>query len=135
MGIETSLKTVFDADATISGLVGSRIRPEVGYVGETGETIAYSVAETLVDHSEGVASLRKGSIVLECWGPTKARADALFDAVSAELDVSYPRTFGDVYLQMMRRVRSDSASSAITDTGENVPDWYLRTMEYSAVWH
>ena len=135
MGIETSLKTVFDADATISGLVGGRVRPEVGYPGETAETIAYSAADTPVDHSEGVTALRKGAIVIECWGPTKDRADALFAAVAAELDVSYPRTFGDVYMQSMRRIRGDASASSVEDTNENVPDWYLRTMEYVAVWH
>lgn len=134
MGIETSIKTVFDADATISSLVGDRIRPEVGYVGENGDTIAYTTQETPVFHSEGVASLTKGSIIFECWGTTKAAADALFDAVSAELDGAYPRDFGDIYMQTMMRVRGDSSASAIEDTGENIPDWYLRTMEYTAVW-
>lgn len=136
MGLRTSIYSVLNGDSTVSGLVGTRIRPEVGYPQENAQQITYSSTEEPVYHSEGKASLVKSSITFTCWGVTPAEADAVFDAVAAEMESSAgPRTFGDIYVQSLFRVRADSEAVATTVTSENVPDFYMRQMEYRAVWH
>lgn len=135
MGLETSIVTVLTDDATVAALVDDRVRPEVGYPEEDDAQITYTYTDEPVYHSTGVAALRYSRISLTCWGRTKESADLVFDAVKSELEGSdCPKTFGDVYLQTLRRTNADARASAISETSENTPDWWVRSMEYFAAW-
>ncbi len=135
MGLEASIVTVLTTDATVLALVADRVRPEVGYPEENASQITYTYTDEPIYHSEGVAAIRQSRITLTCWGREKEDSDAVFEAVKAELEGSAcPKTFGDVYLQTLRRTNADARASAISETSENTPDWWIRSMEYFAVW-
>lgn len=136
MGLETSIYTVLTGDATVSSLVATRVRAEAGYPEENGSQVTYSATDEPVHHSTGVAAIKRSTITLTCWGAEKDDADTLFDAVKSALETTAaPKTFGDIYVQTLRRTRADARAVAISVTSENTPDWWIRDMEYFAVWH
>ena len=84
MSAETSLRAILVADATVAGLVGTRVRAERAEQGDPRPFVVYTRTgtEPYVD-LQGTVLASQVSIDVQCWANSRTAADALADAVSA----------------------------------------------------
>lgn len=99
--IGTAIQDYLAADATVSGLVGTRIRPDVLKQGETMPAVTYRVISTRHEHNINGAKtgIARSRIQIDCYAETRLGANALAEAIrkSGILDRGHKTTHG-VYI-------------------------------------
>ena len=75
------------SDGTVSGLVGTRIRPAMLRQEDALPALVYNViANVHVNHVSGLAGLSHARIQVDCWAASHSAAETLAAAVRARLD-------------------------------------------------
>lgn len=99
--IGTAIQDYLTADATVSGLVGTRIRPDVIKQSETMPAVSYRTISTRHEHNINGAKtgIARSRIQFDCFADTRIGANALAEAIrkSGILDRGHTTTHG-VYI-------------------------------------
>ena len=87
MSLETGLYTALTSDSTVSGLVGSRIYPEIMPQGVTYPAISYQRISTVrTVMLSGVDDFTQVRVMIDCWDDSYSGAKALASAVKSAID-------------------------------------------------
>lgn len=87
MSVETELRARLIADATVNGLVGTRIYPEVLPQNPTLPAITYQdISMTSVQNLAGAAGMLMRRVQIDSFAATRVGVVALADAIRASLD-------------------------------------------------
>ena len=87
MSLETGLYTALTADSTLSGLVGSRIYPEIMPQGVTYPAVSYQRVSTgRTNLLSGVDDFTEVRVIIDCWDDSYSGVKAVADAVKSAID-------------------------------------------------
>ena len=87
MSLETGLYSALSADATVSGLVGARIYPEIMPFDVTYPAISYQrISTARYQTLESVDDFTQVRIQVDCWDSTYSGVKALANAVKNAID-------------------------------------------------
>lgn len=87
MSLETGLYTALTSDSTISGLVNSRIYPEIMPQGVTYPAISYQRVSTVRSQMlSGVDDFTQVRVIIDCWDDSYSGVKAVADAVKSAID-------------------------------------------------
>ena len=87
MSLETGLYTALTSDSTISGLVNSRIYPEIMPQGVKYPAISYQRVSTVrTQMLSGVDDFTEVRVIIDCWDDSYSGVKAVADAVKSALD-------------------------------------------------
>lgn len=121
--IEEELRTYLLADATIAGLIGTRLYPDILPQSPTMPALAYSVAGGVSVHStDGASNLAGPRFQVDCWGATKNQAINLYNAVRKRLNGKRTGNIQGAFLEGWR------------DLYDPQPQLYRRIADFM-VWH
>lgn len=118
--ISATIRSILAADATVSGLVSTRIRSDFISQGETMPAIAYWVVTTTPsEHLTGIADIARARIRIECYATTRSGSHTLGDAVRLALELS---NRGDNSGQFINSISLTSGESDLIDRPERGTD-------------
>lgn len=87
MSVLSDVRTYLLADATLGGLVGSRVYPLILPQSPTMPAVTVSVVSGDRHHStDGPSGLATPRVQVDCWGSTYSSANDVFEAVRKRLD-------------------------------------------------
>ena len=87
MSLETGLRAALLADGTVSGLVGTRVYPEVMPHDVTYPAISYQRVSTVrTQFLTGVDDFTQVRLQVDCWASSYADAKSLANAVKSAID-------------------------------------------------
>lgn len=125
--IAEGLRTLVLADATVAGLIGTRMFPVILPQNPTLPAITYQyLSGRSVVSNDGASGLAESTFQIDCWGATYASTDELYEAVRDRL-IAYKGDAGGVDVQGIFLVRKRD----LYDYDARV---YRRTADWS-VWH
>lgn len=117
-------------DATVSGLVGTRVYPGMAPQGCARPFIVYQrVSGEAYPDLDGMTGIVKSRVQVDCYANTYQAASALYAAAIAALDVS-PGTYGGIELASILR---DTAPQDFIET-EVDPKLYRVQQDFSAIY-
>lgn len=126
--ITASIRTLTLADATVSGLVATRMYSDVLPQSATMPAITYSmITETPYEHLAGIVSVSQATIQVDCFGATRSSANALADAVRLQLE----KYRGVVGTQQILEINHTSARDGY-DRAESGTDQlrFIRSLDF-----
>ncbi|MES2959801.1 MAG: DUF3168 domain-containing protein [Pseudomonadota bacterium] len=85
MSVETELHASLLAHAPLAALIGTRLAPDKIAQGEARPYIVYVVGREPTYHLDGTLATTLYTVRLQCWGDTRAQAEAVADALEAAL--------------------------------------------------
>lgn len=88
MGLGSTVRTILLQDATVSGLVGTRVYPKILPQSPTLPAITYQRVSRVqvADHLTGPGSMGRPRVQVDVWASTDSAAEALGAAVKARLN-------------------------------------------------
>ena len=87
MSIESALRTFLLDDATVAGLVGTRIYPQILPQNPTYPALSFQrVSAVRLRALDGVVGVAQARFQIDCWALTYAQCRALASAVRVRLD-------------------------------------------------
>jgi hypothetical protein len=133
--IEEAIYYLLSNDATVSGLVGTRIYPMVVPRNAAMPAIAYQQISGVREHTmTGPIGMVKARFQINCWAETYATADAIAEAVRKELD-GYSGVASDTWiyditlLQGADKIEVLPGVDVLTTTGKRL-DFLVWYKEY-----
>lgn len=125
--IVEGLRTFMLADATIAGLVGTRVYPNILPQSPTVPAISYQFISGTDDvTTDGPSGLANPTIQIDCWATTYAAMDGLFQAVRKRIN-GYSGLAGTIAVHGVFLVRK-------RDLYDNDTKLHRRTADWS-IWH
>lgn len=123
--IAEGLRTFLIADATVAGLVGTRIYPAILPQDPTYPAISYQYIAGASDIStDGPTGLANPTFQIDCWAPTYAAMDALFEAVRKRLN-GYKGVAGGAAVQGVFLVRKRDLYDNDAKVHRRSADWSI----------
>lgn len=97
--VEDAIRTILLADGTVSGLVGTRIRPHAAHPSDDYPYIVYfRISTRHIESFDGSAGLAGARIQVQCWDETFSTVQTLSNAIRAVLQ-GYSGTVGGDVIQ------------------------------------
>lgn len=134
--MERAVRSVLVDDATVSGLVGSRIYPTVAPATAGLPYVVYQrISTNRVRDQGGVSDLAQPRIQVSCWADSYSGTKTLADAVRAAID-GYRGTAGPVGSQTaIRRITCENETDAADLYPEGSDNRVFGTIFDFMVWH
>lgn len=125
--IAEALRTYILADATVAGLVGTRMDPVILQQNSPMPALTYQyISGASVISNDGPTGLENPTFQIDCWGSTYSQMDALFEAVRKRINGA-SGTFSGVDVQGIFLVRK-------RDLYDNEAKLHRRTADYE-IWN
>ena len=123
MSIISGLRTFLLTDATLSGLVGVRLYPNILPQNPTMPAVTITIISgDRQSSNDGPGGLNGPRVQIDCWGTSYASADAVFEAIRKKLDGKKSGIILGAFMDSDR------------DFYEPEPKYYRRSADYF-VWH
>lgn len=118
--ISATVRTITLADATVSGLVGTRMYSDTLPQNATLPAITYFVVDTVPSETlTAIANVSKARIQIDCYAATRTDANSLGDAVRLALELYNHTVSGSQYVLAIHMVGGESHTIERSESGSD----------------
>ena len=115
--IGATIRTHTLADATVSGLVSTRMYSDVLPQSVTLPAITYNLPDTIPnEHLAGIVDMSRARIQIDCYATTRTVANSLADAVRLQLE-TYRGTVGSQFINNITMPTGESYRFDVPEAG------------------